>query len=467
MKKCYSFVLLFVLLFVLPLNSQIKIGLQIGPNFASGSYSSDYFKNTSVKGKTGLFAGFLAEFKLSDMFYLQPELNYIQKGVKLSPLYGYYSGLSYSEIPGSEGDLTLNYVEIPINIIAKFGVNEWKPFLFAGPNFNFLTTADKTEKYSIGGNIGPYSIKDYCEKNDIAINLGGGLEYAVNPKLDVFAMLRYSIGLNDIFKGEINTYSGYTSGDVEKFKTAGLTFAVGFKYCISSCFAEAEPTPVSEPAKIEIPKTPIGRVQVKEFDLAKYDIPFYVSGYYRPNTQLSLDELFVLREGDLKDANYIEKFPKKSQRYDQYKMWAQSVDNIFHVVYTASVDEIFPRITAANNPDEVLEISVTGYADPRAINGKYLEPENIQFQDLDGKIILVKQNDDLDNLKLSGLRAYHCGKLLDKLFSESSANGKTDYEDLKRDGKTRFKYIGAGVAKDESNLEAQRRIKITMVRTDK
>ena len=73
----------------------------------------------------------------------------------------------------------------------------------------------------------------------------------------------------------------------------------------------------------------------------------------------------------------------------------------------------------------------------------------------------------MDNLKLSGLRAYHCAKLLDKLFSESSAQGKSDYDDLKKDGKIRYKYIGAGVAKDEANLEAQRRIKVTMVRTDK
>jgi hypothetical protein len=466
MKKCYYFLLVLVFLFTNESSySQIKIGLQIGPNFASGTYSSDYYKNTEVSGKIGLLAGFLAEFKLSDMFYIQPEINYLQKGVELSPLYYYYTSTATAyEITGSKGDFKLDFIEIPINVIAKFGKDQWKPFLFAGPGFSFLTTAEKTENYSVYGDVGPYSIKDYVEKVDVALNLGGGVEYAVNPKLDIFAMLRYSISLTDLFKEGTVTYNNYTYdyGDIEKFKTTGLAIGIGFKYCISGCEPEAV-APVIE----EIKKTPIGRVPVKEFDLAKYDIPFYVSGYYRPNTQQSLDELFVLREGDLKNATYIEKFEKKSQRYDQYKLWAQSVDNIFHVVYTSAVDEIFPKINAANNPDEVLEISVTGYSDPRAITGKYWEPEVIQFQDSDGKIHMVKQGDDLDNLKLSGLRAYHCAKLLDKLFSESSSLGKSDYDDLKKDGKIRYKYIGAGVAKDEANLEAQRRIKITMVRTDK
>ena len=467
MKKCYYFFVVLVFLFTCEnLTSQIKLGLQIGPNFASGSYSSDYFKNTEVTGKTGLLAGFLVEFKLSDMFYLQPEINYLQKGVELSPLYSVYSSISSGEVPGSKGDFTLDFVEIPINIIAKFGKDQLKPFLFFGPSFSVKTTAEKTEKYSTG-DIGPYSIKDYVEGTDVAINLGGGVEYAVSPKLDVFAMLRYSIGVTDIFKDESFSYNGssFNLGDIEKFKTAGLAIGIGFKYCISGCEPEPEAKPI--PEKVEPEKTPIGRVPVKEFDLAKYDIPFYVSGYYRPNTQQSLDELFVLREGDLKNANYIEKFDKKSQRYDQYKLWAQSVDNIFHVVYTSCVDEIFPRITLANNPDEVLEISVTGYSDPRAITGKYWEPEIIQFQDSEGKMHVVKQGDDLDNLKLSGLRAYHCAKLLDRLFSEASSQGKSDYDDLKKDGKIRFKYIGAGVAKDDANLEAQRRIKITMVRTDR
>jgi hypothetical protein len=465
MKKCCYFLLVLVFLSTSEsLNSQIKLGLQVGPNFASGSYSSDYYKNTEVSGKTGLLAGFLAEFKLSDMFYIQPEINYLQKGVKLSPLYYYASTNTAYLITGSTGDLKLDFVEIPINVIAKFGKEQWKPFVFAGPGFSFLITADKTENYTTYGDVGPYSIKDYIEKIDVTLNLGGGVEYTINPKLDIFAMLRYSIGLTDLFKEGTVTYAGYTYnyGDIEKFKTAGLAIGIGFKYCVSGCEPEAMASVIEE-----VKKTPIGRVPVKEFDLAKYDIPFYVSGYYRPNTQQHLDELFVLREGDLKNANYIEKFEKKSQRYEQYKLWAQSVDNIFHVVYTSAIEEIFPKINAANNPDEVLEISVIGYSDPRAISGKYLEPEVIQFQDSEGKMHVVKQGDDLDNLILSGLRAYHCAKLLDKLFSESSAQGNTDYDDLKKDGKIRYKYIGAGVAKDEANLEAQRRIKITMVRTDK
>jgi hypothetical protein len=218
MKKCYSFILFFVLLFVQPLNSQIKIGFQIGSNFASGSYSNAYYPGSNVSGEIGLFGGFLAEFKLFDIFYLQPEINYIQKGVGLYPLL-------YSSNGVLKGDIKLDFFEIPINIIAKFKNEGWKPFLLAGPSLNFLNSAEKTK-----GNSGYIGSNTMVSKIEISLNIGGGAEYTINSGLDVFAMLRYSFGLHDIFDDVIYNYHTLSVDDTEYFKTSDLTLVLGIKF---------------------------------------------------------------------------------------------------------------------------------------------------------------------------------------------------------------------------------------------
>ena len=233
MKKCFYFFFIGIFLFATEsLYSQIKLGLQFGPNFAEGSYSSNYYTTADLSGKTGFFGGLLAEIKLTKMFHIQPEIIYIQRGIKVSP----FNNVSTQAAPllSIISDFNFDFIEIPINIIAKFSNEQLKPFLFAGPSFNFLITAEKTEKYIVYKDIGPYSIKDYMKKNDIAINFGGGLEYAVNPKLDVFALLRYSICFSDLFKETTINYVGYTdaAGDDEKFKAKGFSFGIGFKFSV-------------------------------------------------------------------------------------------------------------------------------------------------------------------------------------------------------------------------------------------
>jgi hypothetical protein len=208
-----------------------------------------------------------------------------------------------------------------------------------------------------------------------------------------------------------------------------------------------------------------GAMTIAEFDMGKYDVPFFVTGYYRVNTTENLDGLYPLLDGPLKNATYIERFGKGSQRYEQYKAWAQTVEGIFHDVYARAVDEIFPRFKTQGLPSEILEIAVMGYADPQAISGraKYLESETVRFEDLSGQQHTISNGDAMDNLKLSGLRAWHSGVYLDKLFAQAAA--KSDYLDLKNAGKIRYKYIGAGVSDDKSEFAAQRRIRIIITRT--
>ena len=200
---------------------------------------------------------------------------------------------------------------------------------------------------------------------------------------------------------------------------------------------------------------------VKEYDFGKYDIPFFITGYYRPNTPGSLDELFELYKTTLKGASFIEKFEKNSKRYKQYKEWGLSVDNLFRTIYVQCVEELFPVFKNLKQDKKYFEISITGFADPRNFAGKYLEDEKVTFKDVNGEEFTINKGDKIDNFLLSGLRAYYTGKFLDVLFSSSSKKGKTDYEELIKSGKIKFSYIGANVINDKNDDAFNRRISIT------
>lgn len=207
-----------------------------------------------------------------------------------------------------------------------------------------------------------------------------------------------------------------------------------------------------------------GPITIAEFDLGKYNVPFFVTGYYRPNTRTTLDSLYSLLDGELDNANYIERFKRGSKRYQQYRAYAETVEGIFQTVFTAAIDEIFPRFKTMGLPNEVLQITVTGYADPQPILGHYLEGETIRFDDLSGMQQSVSKGDVMDNLKLSGLRAWHSAQYLDEIFTAAAEKGHAEYVDLKKEGKIRYRYVGGDVSNDNSDYAVQRRIRITIAR---
>lgn len=201
------------------------------------------------------------------------------------------------------------------------------------------------------------------------------------------------------------------------------------------------------------------------FDFSNYQIPFFVTGYYRPNTSKNLEDLFELRKGDLSDATYIENFDRNSPQHQKYVSYSKVVDDLFTSVVTTAVDTIFPRFLKNSAPDEIIEISVYGFADPKPILGRYVETETVYFEDANGTAQTVKPNDKLTNLKLSGLRAYHSSKQIERQFEDLSAQrGFDDYKQLVQQGKIKYRYIGGGVNTSGNDFAAQRRIKIDFVR---
>jgi opacity protein-like surface antigen len=175
----------------------MHFGVHAGVNFANVTASTAGV-SASADTMMGIQAGALAEFPLTDMFALQPELNFIQKGSKT-------------------GDVStkLNYIEVPVWAKAKFNVGGVKPFLMLGPSIGFLMSA-KT---------GDTDIKNNLKTIDFGLNFGGGAAFAVTDTMDLFLDLRYNLGLANILKTD-----GLPAGTDVSMKNHGFQITAGLMF---------------------------------------------------------------------------------------------------------------------------------------------------------------------------------------------------------------------------------------------
>ncbi len=219
--------------------------------------------------------------------------------------------------------------------------------------------------------------------------------------------------------------------------------------------------PPPKPVPIVLEKAPPLPDTVESFDLGAYNIPFFVTGYYRPNTPESLDSMITLLTHGLRRATYIERFSPGSARYKQYEAWGHRVEDVFGEVRTAIADRIIPAFASIADSSEHLEITVTGFADPRPFHGLFEEPDPISFFTVNGEQQTIDPGDTIGNPELSGLRAWFAGTLLEKLIEQSDS---PDVRALLAANRLRFRQVAGGVDSTSGGLEAQRRITITVER---
>ncbi len=202
------------------------------------------------------------------------------------------------------------------------------------------------------------------------------------------------------------------------------------------------------------------------FTIDGVDVPLFVSGYYRINTQVSLDDLRKRQNGDLKKQTYIENVVRDTAIYEGYQRMSERVQGILDDFYHRCVDQYFPGYMQVKKPNEKLEILVYGYADPRPIIGRYQE-KTITFYDSSGGAHQVKSGEKLDNFKLAGLRARYAVEYLDNRFRQAASEGKDEYLQLVRDNVIRWIPISGNV--DDytgDDLASKRRIKLVFRRVD-
>jgi opacity protein-like surface antigen len=180
--------------------TKISLGLGVGPNFASLTTDPDL----SWDSRFGFIIGADVELMFSEMWGLQAGAEYIMKGAEYTFL-------------GETLTMKLSYISIPVYAKVKFSLDgsAFKPFLFAGPQIGFITSAE----IEAGGTS--QDVKDQFESTDFALDFGAGGEYALNPKTAIFASLGYSLGLSNIAKLD--------AGEEGSIKTTGFQILVGVR----------------------------------------------------------------------------------------------------------------------------------------------------------------------------------------------------------------------------------------------
>ncbi|MCD4789372.1 MAG: PorT family protein [Bacteroidales bacterium] len=212
MKK--ALLLLTIVLLGVTINAQnIAIGGKIGGNLSSfyGKDMPDY------NYKFGLVFGLASQFKVGNHFYLQPELNYEQKGAKHK-----------LSIMGNDQESTykLNYLTIPVLAKICFG-NKETFFINAGPFIGFLIKATD-RNYVTNSNTGAVisddsgDITKYQKNADIGFTAGGGAAFRLSDKTRLFIDARYKVSFTSINK---ENALGFPKNQSFNFNT-GLLFNI-------------------------------------------------------------------------------------------------------------------------------------------------------------------------------------------------------------------------------------------------
>lgn len=191
-------------------------------------------------------------------------------------------------------------------------------------------------------------------------------------------------------------------------------------------------------------------------DTNKYTIPFFVSGFYIPNTPENLSDLRLKFSYNLIGNNDSSRYiSKPGPEYDDY---ALLVDSALEEAYQFIVQRFdMLEYNPCREGGKTIEILVEGYADPRGIYGqaRYVGDE-INDEVLN---VHIPHGEKMTNELLSELRAYYTVRHL-KNRLEKNAQFK------KYASSINWQAIGKGIDDQEREDERKRRVGIFIKLSD-
>lgn len=167
--------------------------------------------NTDGKLKPGLQVGVTAEYRVSDVFAIEPGLFYSMQGCKVPTFHDAESGLNL------DAKFKNDYLNIPV-LAKAYVINGWN--VFAGPQFGFLVSSKL--KGSAGNTTVSVKTSEYYKKFDFSLVIGTGYQFDCGMLVSV----SYNAGLSKILKE--NTV--LTAGSDENSHNAVLQFTAGWRF---------------------------------------------------------------------------------------------------------------------------------------------------------------------------------------------------------------------------------------------
>ena len=223
MKQTLFYAVFALLLLGFQANAQVSF--KAGVNIASLSNNAEFadvdeVENTSVVGGQ---AGFAFDLGLSDLFTIQPELLWIQKGGK--------TGYTINEDIKYSSRTYYNYVEVPVLAKLKFFTESGSGvYLVAGPYAGLAFSGKNKTTLTLLGNTTTttrdieFDNKDADERNrrlDWGISFGGGLKFG-----HVYLDARYNLGINNLLDSDTNN----SNDDKPYLRNRGLGLVLGYEF---------------------------------------------------------------------------------------------------------------------------------------------------------------------------------------------------------------------------------------------
>lgn len=182
-------------------------------------------------------------------------------------------------------------------------------------------------------------------------------------------------------------------------------------------------------------------------------IPFFVTGYYKPITHENLAQLRTLFDYNLIGLDDSTRFIEKPDSI--YDLFVPNVESALKKII-ATISSYLPLFQSnCIPPNKRLLVEIIGYSDPRGIseNAKFFE------ETIDDPLLntYVRRGTKLDNFLLSKLRAYYTAKYLQNSLSKLET------------GEYDTKYIlweiqGGGIANEDNETDflVRRKVKISL-----
>jgi hypothetical protein len=206
-------------LFHLAFSQTVKFGITGGLTLSTVNYSSPSLTLNGVSVSTSPLVGFnvgvLADITLGN-FSIQPAVLYTTKASKTT------STATYGEDGPSvaSGTTTLNFIEVPVNIIYNIPVEKaGKVFFGAGPFIAYGTggtskSGDNSANINFGNNSG-----DGLSNPDLGVNILAGFRF----NSGLFFSAGYEIGL-----ANLETNDAKESDPGSKFNTRSAHLSIGY-----------------------------------------------------------------------------------------------------------------------------------------------------------------------------------------------------------------------------------------------
>jgi hypothetical protein len=167
----------------------VVVGAKGGLSFAN--ISTDEPDLASSDSRNGFLAGLFLEIGLGEIFALQPEVLYAQKGFA-------------DQEEGVEVTAEFDYIDIPLLLKARFGADgRVRPGLYAGPVISFESSCSLTGEdvgVSVDVDCDIDEIEGLADRKttDFAIAFGGEIQFDVSDNVVGLVDARYALGLTDI-----------------------------------------------------------------------------------------------------------------------------------------------------------------------------------------------------------------------------------------------------------------------------